>query len=98
MTRVALALLVIVGVGLLKRRRRPVHQTDYSGPSTTGTVVESSVLSTGTDKLDRIDITAIVDAWAPSTVLRSNGQAGHRRPNSAAYLYNARTGVITSYN
>lgn len=50
--------------------------TVYGGPSTTGTVVDSSVLSTGSDKLDRIDITAIVDAWAPSTVRRSNGQAG----------------------
>lgn len=57
MTRVALALLVIVGVGLMQRRRRPVHQPD--------------------------DID-----WL----------AEYRRPNSVTYLYNARTGVITSYN
>lgn len=56
MTRVALALLVIVGVGLVRRRRRPVQQPD--------------------------DID-----WL----------AEYRRSNSATYLYNARTGVITSY-
>lgn len=45
-------------------------------PATTGSI-DSEALGDSDDAAEkRIDITAFVDAWAPSSVLRSNGQPG----------------------
>lgn len=51
--------------------------TVWDGPTVAGAVCDSGALGTGDDNgYDRIDVTEIVEAWAPSTVLKSNGQAG----------------------
>lgn len=47
----------------------------WPGPATTGDV-DSDVLRTGDDVEDRILITPHVNAWAPSSVVRSDGRAG----------------------
>jgi len=58
----------------------------HPGPSVTGSTYTGGPWGTGTGTYRRIDITTLVDAWAPSTVLTSTGAAGSGNDNHGLRL------------
>jgi hypothetical protein len=62
--------------------------TVFGGPSTTATgEADSGVLGTGENAWSRWDITDIVEAWAPATVLKRSGSAGGAATNHGVKVF-----------